>query len=191
VQRGLRASLRTGSLLTGALYVDFDYYKFPMPAELTQVGEFSSIPTISSGLAQLETKVGAILDKIEGLPLEETMKKISTLADEATITAAESRKTLKELEQAAAAISKTVDSPEFTKLPKDLRATLATLEKSVASIGPDGAIQGDLLRTLDELRAALRAVNQVSTTIDENPDSLIFGRDSSRNSVPKAPTRKR
>jgi paraquat-inducible protein B len=191
VQRGLRASLRTGSLLTGALYVDFDYYKYPMPAELTKVGEFSSIPTISSGLAQLETKVGAILDKIESLPLEDTMKKISTLADEAAITAAESRKTLKELEQAAAAISKTVDSPEFAKLPKDLRGTLAALEKSVASIGPDGAIQGDLLRTLDELRAALRAVNQVSTTIDENPDSLIFGRDSSRNSVPKAPTTKR
>lgn len=191
VQRGLRASLKTGSLLTGALYVDFDYYKYPMPAKLTQVGEFSAIPTVSSGLAQLETKLSAILDKFESLPIEDTLKKISTLADEAAITAAESRKTLKELEQAAAAIAKLVDSPEFAKLPKDLKQTLAALEKSVASIGPDGAIQGDLLRTLDELRAALRAVNQVSTTIDENPDSLLFGRDSSKKSVPKAPKTQR
>lgn len=187
VQRGLRASLKTGSLLTGALFVDLDYYKYPMPAELGQVGEFLSIPTMSSGLAQLETKLGAILDKIEQLPLEDTMKKIAAAAEEATITAADSRKALKEIELAAASLTKTLDSPEFAKLPKDLRGTLAALEKSVASIGPDGAIQGDLLRTLDELRAALRAVNQVSTTIDENPDSLLFGRESSRKTVPKAP----
>ncbi len=187
VQRGLRAALKTGSLLTGALYVDLDYYKHPMPAELSTVGEFSSIPTISSGLAQLETKLGAILDKIEQLPLEDAMRKIATAADEAATTAAESRKALKEIELTAASLTRTLDSPEFAKLPKDLRGTLAALEKSVASIGPDGAIQGDLLRTLDELRAALRAVNQVSTAIDENPDSLIFGRESSRNTVPKAP----
>jgi paraquat-inducible protein B len=186
VQRGLRAALKTGSLLTGALYVDLDYYKYPMPAELSTVGEFSSIPTISSGLAQLETKLGAILDKIEQLPLEDAMRKIATAADEAATTAAESRKALKEIELTAASLTRTLDSPEFAKLPKDLRGTLAALEKSVASIGPDGAIQGDLLRTLDELRAALRAVNQVSTAIDENPDSLIFGRESSRNTVPKA-----
>lgn len=187
VQRGLRASLKTGSLLTGALFVDLDYFKYPMPAELSKIGEFYSIPTISSGLAQLETKVGAILDKIDALPLEDTMKKIAAAAEEAATTAADSRKALKEIELAAASLTKTLDSPEFAKLPKDLRGTLAALEKSVASIGPDGAIQGDLLRTLDELRAALRAVNQVSTTIDENPDSLLFGRDSSRNAVPKAP----
>ena len=187
VQRGLRAALKTGSLLTGALYVDLDYYKYPMPAELSTVGEFSSIPTISSGLAQLETKLGAILDKIEQLPLEDAMRKIAAAADEAATTAAESRKALKEIELTAASLTRTLDSPEFAKLPKDLRGTLAALEKSVASIGPDGAIQGDLLRTLDELRAALRAVNQVSTAIDENPDSLIFGRESSRNTVPKAP----
>jgi paraquat-inducible protein B len=61
------------------------------------------------------------------------------------------------------------------------------LQKSVASVGPDGAVQGDLLRTLDELRAALRSLKAVTTTVDEKPNSLLFGRDSSGNPIPKAP----
>ncbi len=187
VRRGLRASLKIGSILTGALFVDFDYYKDPVPAEFTKVGDYPSIPTISSGFAQLETKLSAILDKIQSLPIDDTMKKIGTAADEAAVTVAESRKALKEIQDATAAARKMMESSEFANLPKDLKATLAALEKSVASVGPEGAIQGDLLRTLDELRSALRSMNAMATSIDEKPNSLIFGRDSSGNPIPKAP----
>jgi len=173
------------------LFVDLDYYKDPLPAELVKVGEFPSIPTISSGFAQLENKLTAILDKIQALPLDDTMKKIGTAADEAATTVADSRKALKEIELTAAAARKTLDSPEFTKLPADLRNTLTALEKSVSSVGPDGVIQGDLLRTLDELRASLRSMSALTTAIDEKPNSLIFGRDSSGNPIPRAPKGKR
>lgn len=193
VERGLRGSLMTGSLLTGAKFVDLDYYKSTevSPAKLTKVGEYLSIPTIASGFAQLETKLTAILDKFQALPIDETVEKIGAVADEAKVTVAEARTTLNEIEQTAAAARKTLDSPEFAKLPQDLRETLAALEKSVASVGPDGAVQGDLLRTLDELRAALRSVKSLSNSIDEKPNSLLFGRDSSGNPVPRAPKGKR
>lgn len=187
IARGLRASLKIGSILTGALFVDFDYYKNPTPAEFADVGDYPSIPTISSGFAQLETKFSAILDKIQALDIDGTMKKIGNVADEAAVTVAESRKSLKEIQEAAAAARKMMDSSEFANLPKDLKVTLAALEKSVSSVGPDGAIQGDLLRTLDELRSALRSMNSMATSIDEKPNSLIFGRDSSGNPIPKAP----
>jgi len=191
IGRGLRASLKTGSLLTGALFVDFDYHKNPLPAEFAMVGDFPSIPTISSGFAQLETKLSAVLDKIQALPIDDTMQKIGTAADEAATTVAESRKALKEIEAATAAARKTLESSEFGKLPQDMRNTLAALEKSVASVGPEGAIQGDLLRTLDELRSALRSMNSMVTSIDEKPNSILFGRDSSGNLIPKAPKAKR
>jgi paraquat-inducible protein B len=187
VERGLRASLKIGSILTGALFVDFDYYKNPAPAEFANVGEFPSIPTISSGFAQLETKFSAILDKIQALPLDDTMQKIGVAADEAAVTVAESRKALKEIQETTASLRKTLESSELAALPRDLRNTLAALEKSVASVGPEGAIQGDLLRTLDELRSALRSMNSMVSSIDEKPNSLIFGRESSGNPIPKAP----
>ena len=187
VKRGLRASLKTGSLLTGALFVDFDYHKDALPDAMGLVGEYPSIPTISSGFAQLEAKLTAVLDKIQALPLDDTMQKIGRVADEAAITVTEARGAVKEIEAAAASARKTLDSSEFAKLPEDLRKTLASLEKSVSSVGPDGAIQGDLLRTLDELRATLRAMTALSNSIDDKPSSLIFGRDSTGNPSPRAP----
>ena len=170
VKRGLRASLKPGSLLTGALFVDLDYYKDPRPAALTKIGELPCLPTVASGLAQLT----AILDKIQSLPVDDTLRKVGNAAD----TVADARIALKEIQEAAA---------EYKKLPKDLSKTLAALEKSVSSVGPEGAMQGDLLLTLDELRASLRSLKALTTAIDEKPNSILFGRDSSGNPIPKAP----
>ncbi len=184
VKQGLRAALKAGNLLTGALFVDLDYYKEAAPAEIGMTGDLKTLPTVSSGLAQLEAKVTAILDKVQALPIDETMKKFADAADEAT-------RTMVELKQTVAAGRKTLDDPEFRKLPADLRESLAKLDKSISSYGPEGPIQGDMLRTLEELRAALRALKAVSTTVDEKPNSLLFGRDSSGNPIPKAPSGKR
>jgi paraquat-inducible protein B len=180
VGRGLRVALKTGSLLTGALFVDLDYYKDPSPAVLTKVGDFSSIPTVSSGFSQLETKLTVILDKFQALPLDESVKKINGLADEATATLASARKTF--------------DSKEFAKLPADLRGSLAAFEKAagsldhlVSSVGPNGAVQGDLLRTLDELRSALRSMKTATKAIEEKPNSIIFGKSKSGGPIPTAP----
>ena len=136
-----------------------------------------------------ETSSG--LSIIQALPLDDTMKKFGVAADETSVTLAESRKALKEIQEATAAARKMMDSSEFANLPKDMKKTLGSLEKSVASMGPDGAIQSDLLRTLEELRAALRSMNAVATSIDEKPNSLLFGRESSGNPIPKAPKAKR
>ena len=167
--------------------MDLDYYKDAVPAEMGIVGEYPTLPTVSGGgLAQIT----AVLDKLS-TAADTVMKKIGTAADEASTTMADSRQTLKEIEQTAAALRKTLDSPEFTQIPADLRVTLAALEKSVNSVGPDGAVQGDLLRTLDELRASLRTMKSLMTTIDDKPNSLLFGRDSSGNPIPQAPKGKR
>lgn len=187
VAKGLRGALKMGSLITGALYVDLDYYPEADPAELGKSGEFTTIPTVSSGLAQLEGKITAILDKIQSMPIEKTMADIAAAAEEAKTTIAEARTTLAEIKATSAAARETLEDPQFRGLPSDLKKSIEQLEKSIESVGPNGAVQGDLLRTLDELRSALRSFNNLSNTIDEKPNSLLFGKDSSGNPKPKAP----
>lgn len=187
VAEGLRAALNTESYITGTLYVDFAYYPAAAPAQLTQVGEYPVVPTLSSGLVQLEMKVTAILNKIQALPLDEVMGSINKAAEESATTIAAARTTLDEINTTAAAARKMLDDPQFRALPADLRTTLTDLQKTISSIGPDGSMQGDLLRTLDELRASLRSIKSLSTTIDDKPNSLLFGKDSSGNPIPRAP----
>lgn len=187
VGRGLRASLKTGSLITGALYVDLDYYADAQPAVVGKSGDYWTIPTVSSGFAQFETKLAAILDKLNALPMQSTMENIAAAAAEAEATMVESRETLAELKAAVVSARATLEDPALRSLPDDLKKSLATLEKTVDSMGPAGAVQGDLLRSLDELRAALRSMKQLTNTIDEKPNALLFGRESSGNPVPRAP----
>lgn len=189
VRRGLRATLSTGSLLTGALYVDLDFAPDAPPAELTKSGEYDVIPTQSSGLAQLEDKVNAILAKLERLPLEETLDKFGNAADEIAITVKDIRGAIDEAEAALAEAKKLLARDETQNLTAELEATLKEVRGSVESLGPNGAMQGDLARTLDELRAALRAFKTLSDSIEEKPNSLLFGRDSSGNAEPKAKKR--
>jgi paraquat-inducible protein B len=187
VKKGLRATLKPGSLLTGALFVDVDYVKDAIPSTIDKIGDFDSIPTIPGGL---ENMLSAALEKFQKLPLEETLNKFGSTADHANSTLAEVRET-------AASTRKMLDSSEFKKLPSDLRNSLAafeklsaTFDKSASSYGPQGPVQGDFLRTLEELRAALRALKGVSNTIDDKPNSLLFGRDSTGNPIPRAPSGK-
>ncbi|MGJ8632954.1 MAG: intermembrane transport protein PqiB [Luteolibacter sp.] len=186
VEEGLRVTLKTGSLLTGAMYVDFDYYPNEFPEELTYRMDIPVVPTISSGFAQLEVKLASIMDKIDSLPIENTMAKITNVADEATVTVAEARLALKEIELAAAAAKQTLENPVFMKLPADIRDSLSELDKSVESMGPNGPLQGDFLRTLDELRAGIRSIEVMTNTISEKPNSLLFGKDTSGNPKPRA-----
>lgn len=177
VTRGLRASLKIANLLTGSLYVDLDYLADSQPAEMELAGKYVTLPTVSSGLAHLEAKLTALLDKLQALPVDDALVKISGAADEIAATAVSTRTTL--------------DGEDFKKLPEDLRVTLSELQRSVASLGPDSALQGDLLRTLDELRGSLRAIKSLTNTLDDKPNSLLFGRESSGNPIPRAPASKR
>ena len=166
VASGLRASLKTSSLITGALYVDFDYLDDAVPAELGSVGGYHSVPTVYSGFAQLEARLSALFDKLESVQFAQAVDEIAA---------------------AATAARTMLDDPALRELPASLRRSIDALESSVASLGPDGAVQGDLLRTLDELRATLRSLKSVATTIEEQPNSLIFGRDPVGSPEPKAP----
>lgn len=179
VRKGLRATLKTGSLLTGAMYVDFDYYPDDLSQELVFQGELPVVPTLYSGFAQLEVKLASILEKIDKLPIEKAVNEFTTTAEE-------SRAVLKELSAVAKVARETMEDPEFKELPGNLKTTLVELEKSITSLGPDGAVQGDLLRTLDEFRAAMRSMEALSDTIKEKPNSLIFGKDYSKDPSPKS-----
>jgi len=179
VKNGLRARLGTGSLLTGSLFIDLDYVADAPPAEMGRLGDLDVMPTQSSGLVQLEARVNAILAKIESLPLDETLGKFGQTADALTATVTEARAALD-------AAHKLLASEKTQNLTAEMDATLKQLRDSIKSLGPAGSMQGDLQRTLDELRAALRSFKTLSDGVAEKPNSLIFGRKEAGDPVPRA-----
>jgi len=186
VTQGLHAKLSTASLLTGALFVELEYSTETVGSKIVRMEGFPVIPTVNSGLGQLEAKVNDLLAKLNALPLEETLTKFGKTADEASLTLADSRTTMKELDKTLKDVHQMLNNDGARNLTKNLNQSLVELKKTIESVGPNGSVQGDLRRTLDELRAAIRSFDSLSKTINEQPNSMLFGRDSSGDPIPRA-----
>jgi paraquat-inducible protein B len=125
VAHGFRAQLRSGSLLTGSLYVTFDAFPNAAPATVDWSRTPVELPTTPSSMEALEGSIVAILNKLEKLPLDQ-------IGSEATKAIADLRITL-------ASATKTLDSADKVIAPNqdlgpDLGATLNEVSRAARSI---------------------------------------------------------
>src|SRR5262245_23841592 len=70
VSRGARAQLRTGSLLTGALFVAIDFCPGAAPASVDWAQEPVHLPTMPGELQALEASVVNIIKKLDEIPFK-------------------------------------------------------------------------------------------------------------------------
>ncbi|MDB6174468.1 MAG: Mammalian cell entry related domain protein [Chthoniobacteraceae bacterium] len=186
VRTGLRATLKTGSLLTGQLFVDLDFQKEGPSAEVVMVEGYRTIPTISSGLGQLQDKVTALLDKFQALPLNETVTNANTALAEIKDMAVVAKGTVAELNGAAANLDKLLASKETQALPAELKSSLTSLRKTLDGFNQNSSVYRDLATTIQELSSALRAIDSLATTIERKPSSLLWGNPKGNVSPPRA-----
>jgi paraquat-inducible protein B len=155
---GMRATLATGSLITGSLYVALDVYPDDPPATVGTFAGRPTLPTVETGLAGLEQKVASLLAKISALPLEKTVTQATaTLAD----------------------LSALLASPEMRALPGSLETTLAELTNTLSSVAAESELQERLLSTLASLQELL-------DTLAEKPNALIFNHEPGADLEPTA-----
>jgi paraquat-inducible protein B len=162
VDNGLRASLKTGSLLTGQLFVDLDFVKDAPKESITTVEDYQVLPTVSAGLGELQEKLSALLDKFQALPLEQTV----TNASDA----------LAAVKGAAANLEKFLGSPETQALPADIHKDLAELQRTLSGYNSNSELYGGLSDTLRQLTETLRDLKTLTSTLERNPNSIIFGK---------------
>lgn len=138
-QNGLRASLKNSNLISNALYVDLDFYPEKM-GELKydkQYG-FDTIATVSSGLAQIQSKVNQVLTKINELPIAETLTQMNAVLAESTVMMKNIEKTLAGLGEGSPLYSQfQTDAQKLEQVINEVKKLLNTLnEKSNALIIP-------------------------------------------------------
>jgi paraquat-inducible protein B len=71
VDRGLRAQLRSGSILTGARYVALDFFRDAPPVRLDPVRRPREIPALASDGDDLQASLAGVARKVEKLPFDE------------------------------------------------------------------------------------------------------------------------
>ena len=179
MKRGLRGSLKTGNLVTGALYVDMDFFpKEPPVKQLREFGGYKIIPTVSSGLAQIQQRLMETLDKINGLPL-------NPMIEQATHTLNESQATMRRLQTTLDNLNKITANQSMQKLPEDMQKTLRELNRSMQGFQPGSAAYNKMVADMQRLDQVLRELQPVLRTLNDKSNSLIFEAKDKKDPQPK------
>ncbi|MEM9623182.1 MAG: intermembrane transport protein PqiB [Pseudomonadota bacterium] len=170
IEQGLRATLQTGNLITGSLYISLDFYPDATPEGMGEYNGYPTMPTVSTGLAQLESQVTTLLTKLNELPLQATISELNS-------TIASSRNVLNALNDIAA-------DEDMQALPARLNATMIELQNVAASVAAGSELYEGASGTLQELSDTLHSVQALADKLEARPNALIFGSTSSPDPEP-------
>ena len=179
INRGLRGSLKTGNLVTGALYIDLDFYpKAPPRGKIQEFNGYPIIPTISGGLAQIQQRLMDALDKINNLP-------INPLLEQATSTLAQSEKTMQHVQTTLDNLNKITSSQSMQQLPADMQTTLRELNRSMQGFQPGSAAYNKMVADMQRLDQVLRELQPVLKTLNDKSNALVFEAKDKKDPQPK------
>lgn len=154
---GLRAQLRTASLLTGQLYVQLDHAPGAKPVEVPWADPLP-VPTIPGSLDQLQQQISSILTKIEKVPFEQ-------LGDDLRATLTSTTQLMRRVERDI--------TPQAQAILSEAKESLAKINALLAS---DSSLPMNADRALQETARAARSLRSLADFLQSNPEALLRGR---------------
>ncbi|KWR75016.1 PqiB family protein [Cupriavidus sp. IDO] len=166
VQRGMRAQLRTGNLLTGQLYVALDFFpKAPLPADPDLNAPLPELPTTPGTFDELQAKLGDIVTKIGKVPFDQ-------IGQDARTAMVSMNRMLVKADKLVAQVNGDV-APQVVAALQDVRRTLATANGALA---PDASLQQDTRRMMQELTQTAVSLRTLTDYLERHPEALLQGK---------------
>jgi len=191
VQRGLRARLQTGSLLTGQLFVELDMHP-DTPVQLhAKEAVYPELPTIPAQMDEMINSVKTILAKMETLDIEQMGKEILGIlkgtrkivsGPEMEVAVKDFTAALGSFKQILAKVDQRAE-PIAENLENALSAGQKALEKTTHTMGlldksldPNSPLQFHLIELSGELSETARSIRALVDMLERNPNAVIFGK---------------
>jgi paraquat-inducible protein B len=179
-QQGLRASLKSGNLLTGAMFVDVNMQTDVEVPYVSAVFESRTVfPTTSGSFAQIEEQITSLLDKLNNLPIEPVLASV-----EQTLQTSDAM--LVEVRELSESLKSLLDAPDTRALPESINGTLAELRTTLQGFTPDATVYQELTAALQGLEGLMRDLQPVARSLGEQPNALIFNRSEAEDPQPQA-----
>jgi paraquat-inducible protein B len=172
-ERDLRAQLRSGNLITGQLYVAFDYFPGAPKAKIDWRQDPTVLPAVPSTVQDIEAKLTNIVTKLEKLPLD-------AIGEDLRKTLASLDQTLKDAGQAVNRIDTDV-TPGLKTTLDDVRRAIGAADRVLNNtdatlVGKEAPAQQDLRDALQEITRAARSLRVLADYLERHPESLIRGK---------------
>jgi len=160
VDNGLRGSLEIGNLITGARYINVDYYPDVQPASVGSFLDYSVIPTVDTGLGHLQKQVSSIVEMLAELPLDQTV--------------AEVNRAITSLDDLLVSADQLLEKQGAQQLPGKLAATLEELTTTLRGLSSGSEVHEQLQSALLRLNRTLDNFEAASGTLAAKPNALVL-----------------
>jgi paraquat-inducible protein B len=187
VDKGLRARLQTGSLITGQLYVELGMFP-DTPARLVAAADSaaSELPTIPAGLGAITDSIEAFVAKLNRVQVDKIGEQLLGSLEGANklLNAPEIHTAVAELDNAMEALKSIL-----TKADKaDIRATITAARNALQKVDqtltltnrilqPNSPLQYNLIEMISELEETARSIRTLVESLERQPQALILGKD--------------
>ena len=192
LQRGLRATLQSASLITGQQEVGLIFDTKAPPATVTMEGPNFVLPSVESGgLDSLAASATELLNQVNTIPFTQIGQQLqSILGGVNDVTASpEMRQTLKDLSAMVASADEMVRhldtgltpaSKQLPELTANLQKTLINANKLLLSVdnayGNNTDFNRELERLLRQTNEAMSSLSALADLLTRHPEALIKGR---------------
>jgi len=178
---GLRASLKNGSLLTGALFVDLNFQRDLADEYVAETfSERTVFPTVAGGFAQIQAQITDLLDKLNALEVEPLL-----VGMDRNLQASE--QVLNEVRDVSRSVNELLSDPETRAIGGNLNSTLEELRSTLQGVSPSSPAYQELTTAIERLDRLMRDLQPLTRTLNENPRALLFDNLDTQDPTPRAP----
>ena len=165
VERGFRAQLRTGSLLTGQLYVALEFFPNAHKAKIDWSKKPPELPTQAGSLEELQVTLSNLANKVGKFDFDKFNDGIQQ-----TMTS------VQDILKHADALITRLDAeiaPEARATLEETRRTLTSVERAMSTEAPLQQNANDAMR---EIARAAQAVRILVDYLERHPEALLSGK---------------
>jgi paraquat-inducible protein B len=175
INRGWRAQLGSGNLLTGGKVINFVLDPEAAPAEVGEWRGYPTFPTVPSALRNLSADIGRVVDKIEQVPFDEIGANLNqtVLGINEIVNSPELKNTIASLGKLADQLGNEV-APALDSVLTKAELTLDSARKQIAA---DSVTSHELRRLLTELGDTAQSIRTIVEYLERNPEALIKGKE--------------
>ena len=166
VSNGLRAQMQTANLLTGQQFIALDFFPGVESVPFDVHSSPLEIPVIKGDFDRLQQQILSIVNKLEALPLDQTVKSLNASLQQLTD------------------LTKKLDNGLVPVAADTLKAAQQALESANMLLSENSPMTGGIEQLMLEMNRTLRTVNGLVEELQSQPSSLWRGR--SADKLPEA-----
>lgn len=165
IHQGLRAQMKTASLITGSRYIDLSFYEDQPDAKLVRGENFSIIPTVDDTMDMVGAQLSDILTKVSAIPFDE-------IGNDLAGSMASLNNILGTLEKENTAQNMSGALASANEALSQLALTMRSIDQAIA---PDSEFKYELTEMLKSVGDAADAVELLMNELNRHPNALISG----------------